>query len=290
MKREDDFARSSVAIIGLGLMGGSLGMALRGHCKRLLGIDRDPRVLELALARGVVDAGHTDPGVLLPQANIIILAVPVCAILEMLQQIPAFHPGPAIVLDVGSTKSQILHAMNELPPKFDPIGGHPMCGKETSGLEHADPSIYQEAPFALIALKRTSPEARSVAETLVQTIGASPIWLDPKTHDTWVAFTSQLPYLLAIALAEATPLEAASLVGPGFLGATRLAGSSPEMMADILVTNQVKVVEALKQFQLKLDVFGRAVQEGNRDLLIAQLETAYQQRKTLIRERGSDEA
>ncbi len=290
MNKEDDFTSSSVAIIGLGLMGGSLALALRGHCKRLLGIDRDPEVLELAMARGVVDVADMDLGGILPQADIIVLAVPVSSILEIIQLLPEFHRGPAIVLDLGSSKAQIMNSMAALPREFDPVGGHPMCGKETSGLEHADASIYQGAPFALTALERTSPQARSVAEVMVRTAGASPIWLDPETHDAWVASTSHLPYLLAVALVNATSLNAASLVGPGFLSTSRLAGSNPEIMVDILVTNRGKVAEALKQFQSELDTFGHAVQEGGREDLIAQLERVQQKRSILIEGRGNGEA
>lgn len=286
MTREDDFSKSSVAIVGLGLMGGSLALALRGHCKQLIGVDQDPRVLDLALRRGVVDFTHTDPGAILPQADIVILAMPVSAILELLKRLPEFHPGPAVVLDLGSTKTEIMHEMEKLPPEFDPVGGHPMCGKETSGLENADPDIYQGAAFALTALERTSPEARVLIEGVVRAIGASPIWLDPEIHDTWVATTSHLPYLMAVALVGATSMDAASLLGPGYLGASRLAGSSPEMMADILLTNHSRVMDALKQHHAQLEIFGQAVQKGDRDQLIAQLEIARHRRQNLLEERG----
>jgi prephenate dehydrogenase len=287
---EDDFAKSSVAIIGLGLMGGSLAMALRGRCKQLLGIDRDLDTLEMALSKGIVDIADTDPGAILPQADVVVLAVPVSTILEMLPRMPEFHPGPAVVLDLGSTKAQIMNRMEGLPLEFDPVGGHPMCGKESSGLLHADPSIYQGAPFALSSLERTSPNARAMAETMVRSVGASPIWLDPQIHDTWVAFTSHLPYLMAASLVNATSSEAASMLGPGFLGASRLAGSDPEMMVDILVTNRANILDALKQFQLELDNLEQVVKEGDRESLITILDRVHRQRSKLIGGRGVDEA
>jgi prephenate dehydrogenase len=290
MNGEDDFANSCVAIVGLGLMGGSLAMALRGCCKRLLGVDRDVDTLEMALSHGIVDGADSDPGTILPQADMVVLAVPVLTILEMLPRIPGFHPGPAVVLDLGSTKAQIMGGMEKLSPEFDPVGGHPMCGKESSGLQYADPSIYRGAPFALTALKRTSPKARVMAETMVRSVGALPIWLDPQIHDTWVAFTSHLPYLSAAALVQATSVEAASMLGPGFLGASRLAGSDPEMMADILVTNRAKILDALKQFQLQLDMLEQAVREGDHESLIALLNRVHRQRTELIGGRGSNEA
>jgi len=286
VNKEDDFAQSTVAIVGLGLMGGSLALALRGRCKQLLGTDRDQQTLDLALERGAVDAACIDPGISLPQADIIILALPVREILEMIQRLPEYHPGSAVVMDLGSTKVEILGAMSELPADFDPIGGHPMCGKETSGFENADPEMYLEAPFALTPLERTSPRARGIAERLVQVVGAVPIWLDPETHDTWVASTSHLPYLLAVALAGSTPPAAAPLVGPGFRD---LAGSDREMMVDILTTNSEQVLKTVNRFRGWLKEIEEAVQGADRAVLMDLLERASQQRDILIGNRGSDE-
>lgn len=282
MNKEDDFKQSTIAIVGLGLMGGSLALALRGRCKQLLGIDRDKATIDLAQERGAIDRAHTDPGVILPQADIIILALPVRSILEVIGQLPQYHPGPAVVMDLGSTKVEVLAAMSELPALFDPIGGHPMCGKETSGFVNADPGMYLESPFALTSLERTSPRARNIAETLVQAIGATPIWLDPEIHDTWVAATSHLPYLLAVALASTTPPEAAPLVGSGFRDVSRLAGSNREMMVDILTTNSEQVLEMAQRFRARLEEIEDAVRRGDRAVLTDLLEKASSQRDFLI--------
>ena len=289
MNKEDDFTQSRIAIVGLGLMGGSLALALQGRCKQVLGIDRDKATIALALERGAVDIAHTDPGVILPQADIIILALPVRVILETIQHLPQYHPGPAVVMDLGSTKVEILAAMSELPATFDPVGGHPMCGKETSGFKNADPKMYLDAPFALTPLERTSARARKVAEILVMAVGALPIWLDPEIHDTWVASTSHLPYLLAVALACTTPPEAAPLVGPGFRDVSRLAGSNREMMVDILTTNNEQVLKVVGRFRGWFGEIEDAIQAGDRAALMDLLERASHQRDFLIDNRGSDE-
>lgn len=247
-----------VAILGLGLMGGSLALGLRGRCKALLGVDPDPRTLDLALQRRVVDLASSNPAEVLPQADLVVLAAPVRAILASIQKLPSLLSGSSekqgiTVLDLGSTKTEICQAYEKLPSNFDPIGGHPMCGKEQSGLEHADAKLYQGATFALVPLERTTSNARSLAAQLVEAVEARPLWVDPGTHDRWTASTSHMPYLLSIALALATPVEAAPLVGPGFRSTSRLASSSTAMMADILNTNRENVLSALDRYRLQLD-------------------------------------
>jgi prephenate dehydrogenase len=245
-------------------MGGSLALALRGRCAALLGIDRDPRVVELALARRVVDRASPDPAEILPAADFVILAAPVDAILALLADLPSLHPAGPVVFDLGSTKRAILQAMQALPPRFDPLGGHPMCGKERGGLENADPGLFTGAPFVLAPLDRTSPEALSLARQLVDAIGARPLTLDAATHDRWTAATSHLPYLLASALVLATPPEALALAGPGFRSSTRVAGSDPAMMLDILFSNPDNLVAALARLRAQLDGLEARLQAGDR--------------------------
>ncbi|MEW5868996.1 MAG: prephenate dehydrogenase/arogenate dehydrogenase family protein [Chloroflexota bacterium] len=241
-----------VAILGLGLMGGSLALALHGKCTALWGIDLDPQIVSLAQAQGVVERASSRPEDLLPQADLVILAAPVRAILDLLRQLPELHPGPAIVMDLGSTKAQIMAAMQELPERFDPVGGHPMCGKERGSLAHAEAGLYRDAPFALVALERTSRRAEALAETLALEVGARPLWLDAQVHDRWAGATSHLPYLTANALAAITPFDAAPLVGPGLQSTTRLAATPRRMMLEILATNRENVLAGLQRLQVRL--------------------------------------
>jgi prephenate dehydrogenase len=260
-----------VAILGLGLMGGSLALALHGKCKTLLGVDPDPQVVEMAIDRRVVDHASVSSRDLLPQADLVILAAPVGAILSLLRSLPDQHPGPAVVLDLGSTKRQIVGAMQALPPRFDPVGGHPMAGKEVASLANADADLFQHAPFALVPLERSTPAARLLAEQLACSVGARPLWIDAETHDRWVAATSHLPYLLANALAAATPLEARPLVGPGMRSATRLAPTSLTMMVDILSTNRENVLAGLQRFRHALDAVEHSLLSGDLEALRDQL-------------------
>ncbi|HXQ38161.1 MAG TPA: prephenate dehydrogenase/arogenate dehydrogenase family protein, partial [Anaerolineales bacterium] len=126
---------SKIAIFGLGLMGGSLALALKGKCTALYGIDSDPSTLKLALDKKIVDEVDTDPVKILPQADLVILATPVPVILAFIQKLPSFTQNPCIVIDLGSTKKDIVQAMSTMPERFDVLGGHPICGKEKLGLE-----------------------------------------------------------------------------------------------------------------------------------------------------------
>lgn len=253
MSEPDFISNARIAILGLGLMGGSLALALRGRCPALWASDPDRETLSLARQRGIVDRVSPNPAEILPRADVVILAAPLNAILGLIDDLPALHPGSAIVLDLGSTKTQVVEALESLPSRFDPLGGHPMCGKEVAGLANAEASIFRGATFAFTPLKRSSPGARAFASQLARAIGSRPLWLDAATHDRWAAATSHLPYLLAAALALATPGEAAALVGPGFRSTSRVAATPAATMLDVLLTNRENILESLARFRRQLD-------------------------------------
>ena len=286
MSRQKRLSESQVAIVGLGLMGGSIALALQGHCGRLLGYDLDPKVLKLARERSVVDFVDSELKNILSKADVIVLAIPVCSIMDLLRELPAYHTGSTVVIDLGSTKTDIVRTMDELPVRFDPIGGHPVCGGVSAGLKYADPQIFHGAPFALTPLPRTTNHARSIAEELVEAVNAEPLWLEADTHDTWVAATSQLPYLLAVGLLGATTREASPVIGPGFLSASRLAASSPEMMTDIFLTNREAVLEVLENFSVELEDLGTEIRDGNPGSLKKRFERSVQMHQDLVSNRG----
>ncbi|MFZ5882076.1 MAG: prephenate dehydrogenase [Chloroflexota bacterium] len=244
---------AKVAIVGLGLMGGSLALALKGGCAALLGIDPDPAALSLALRQNIVDQAESDPAKLLPQADLVILAAPVPVILSLLEKLPEYTSSPCIVLDLGSTKRAIVEQMDSLPERFDPLGGHPICGKEKLTLANAERTLYYGAPFILTPLARTTPRALSVAQQVIATIGAKAVTLDAAEHDRILAATSHLPFLLSSALALATPEECAPLVGPGFRSTSRLAGTPSSMMMGVMQTNRENILAAIHRLQAQLD-------------------------------------
>jgi prephenate dehydrogenase len=251
---EPDFtlSTSKIAIIGLGLMGGSLALGLKGKCAALYGCDPHLPTLELALSQHIVDYADSDPANLLAEVDLVILSAPVPAILTLLEQLPAYTSNPCIVMDMGSTKCLIVESMSRLPERFDPIGGHPICGKEKLSLANAERTLYYAAPFLLTPLERTSPRAISAANQIIEAIGAKAKTLDAIEHDRILAATSHLPFLISSALALATPQDVTPFVGPGFKSTSRLAGTSSSMMLGVLQSNRENVLNGLRGMQSQL--------------------------------------
>lgn len=283
------FIDRNIVIFGLGLMGGSLAMALQGKCHSVIGIDPDAVAVQSALNRGIVSKASIDPGNLVQGADVIILAAPVKTILALLKDLPELCDNQAIVIDFGSTKIAICEEMEKLPARFDPIGGHPMCGKETAGLANADRSLFQNATFALVPLARTTLAARRTAELLALVLGSTPVWLDAAEHDRQVAITSHLPYLAANALAFCTPLEAASMAASGFSSTSRLAVTPPEMMMDVLQTNRDAILPALQQYRSHLERLEGLLQVSNFSAMAAVLEEGSANRTKILQFRTGNE-
>jgi prephenate dehydrogenase len=278
---EDGFTlqSSKIAVVGLGLMGGSLALALKGQCAALYGIDSDQATLELARAKGIVNEAERDPAKLLPQADLVILATPVPAIIHLIQILPSLVKRSCIVFDLGSTKKQILQAMASLPDRFEAIGGHPICGKEKLGLENADASLYQGAPFVVTPLQRTTKRARAAVEQIISILGAQRIELAAEEHDRTLASTSHLPFLLSSALALSTPREFAPVVGTGFKSTSRLAGTPAHMTMGILQSNRENILGAIQSFRASFDQMESALHEEKYDqleLILDQSRSAYQ--------------
>jgi prephenate dehydrogenase len=269
---EPDFFTTRIAIIGLGLMGGSLALALHEKCYELLGCDRDADLLAQVEGKNMFARLSSDPAEVLPEADVVILATPVNTILELISQLPDLHPGSPIVIDLGSTKADILSAMEKLPARFDPLGSHPMCGKEKPGFQNAEAGIFQGAAFAFTPLKRTSDAARSFAEQLSAAVGAKALWLDAETHDRWCAATSHLPYLVASALAGSTPSQVKPLAGRGFRSTTRIAATPPDIMLDVLETNRASILAQLEDFKQMLVHYENLLSSGDFEALKERLE------------------
>ncbi len=264
---------SSVSIVGLGLMGGSLAGALRGRCREVVGLARRPETVAQALAAKLINRGGAELAAGVQAADIVVLATPVRTILRQLAEIGPLLPNGCLLLDLGSTKTQITAAMQKLPAHIQPLGGHPMCGKELAGLAAADPDLYRGNTFILCPLERTSPEALALGQELARAVGAKPLVLSAERQDFLVGTVSHLPYLLACGLvgtADATTSAdpaAWEIIAGGFRDTSRVAGSDVTMMTDILLTNQTLVLEAVQTFQGQLEHLAQMVETGNENAL-----------------------
>lgn len=257
-------------------------MALRGKCDKIFGVDPDPEAISFAEKHGIVDQATSNPKEVLSKSNVIILAAPVGAILQFIHDLPALHSGEAIVLDLGSTKREIAAALDDLPSRFDPIGGHPMCGKEKLTISNADPKLFQDAPFAFTPLERTTEKARDFATQLAESIGAYPLWIDSATHDTWTAATSHLPYLISLSLVLSTPSEIKPLVGTGFKSTTRLAGTPGSIMIDIFRTNRDEILIACSRFSEQLKVINQLIENMDFESMAEIMEQGRTKRELLV--------
>ena len=252
-----------VTIIGLGLIGGSWALALkaRGIAARRVGCDK-PEVLDRALAAGMIDEGFADPREAIRGADLIILATPVGAILDLLPQIKQAADPRALVTDVGSTKRLICLRAREMfgeEPLF--LGGHPLAGKERSGVENASATLFDNARYVMTPLLPNHLEDARIKGfcALVESVGARPFVTEASTHDRAVAFFSHLPQLVSSGLAsmisdqsaeEFLPLD---LAASGFRDVTRLAESPYGVWRDICLTNIENIQSALDALIDKLE-------------------------------------
>jgi len=247
-----------VAILGTGLIGGSFGLALRNKFPdaQITGWDK-PGVLQRAQQLGAISAPASDLESAVRSASLVYLALPIGVTLEILPAVAANAAADALVTDASSTKSAICRAAAEAfrsSARF--LGGHPVAGREVSGIDHASADLFRGARYALIAREQQEHEAaaddrlRRFTE-LIRNLGAHPIFLDADTHDWAAGIVSHLPQLVSVALARVVLDETdetglpASLAGRGLRDTTRLAGSPYDVWRDICLTNTDNISRAL---------------------------------------------
>ncbi len=282
MSRAYELRDARVAIVGLGLMGGSLAGALRGRCREVVGVARRAETIDLALTGGFIDWGATELRQGVQQADVVVLATPVGTILRQIVDIGPLLPSGCLLMDLGSVKAPIVAEMARLPEHVEPLGGHPMCGRETSGIEAAELALYRGSTFILTPLPRTSDAALALGCQVVEAVGARPLLMDAERHDRLAAAVSHLPYLLASALVGTAERMATfdplvwRVAASGFRSTSRLAGSDVTMMLDILLANREAVLSAVSGFQEALADLARLVEAGD--------ETELRTRLSAVRE------
>lgn len=252
----------AVAVIGLGLIGGSLALRFRNAGALVLGVDVDPQAIAVARRRGAIDDGGDDLGVAAP-ADLVIVATPLEQIVRVSLDVARHMRAGAILTDVGSVKAPIVSAISAaLRTGVSFVGGHPMAGTERKGMEAADGALLEGRSFLLTPTARTSPDAVAALKESIRCIGMRPVVLDPVQHDELVAQVSHLPYLVSLALQRATADDARAIAGPGFEDMTRVARSPGAMWAAICRDNREAIVRALARFERELGRMRTGLEAG----------------------------
>lgn len=246
-------APRSIAIIGLGQVGGSIGLALddAGGWRRV-GFDADPRTRREALGRGAVDEVAPTLATACRGADLAVVAVPVDVLPRVIDAAATALPRNAVLLDTGSARGAgVTAALTRAAARVRAIGGHPLAGNERHGLAGASAGLFQGAAFALFPLR---PGVPPLVRTLLRDLGAEPVVVDPRRHDAALARTSHLPWLLSRELARlgARPARA-RLAGPGFASMTRLAASDPRVAAAYARANAANVRAAWRELRRRID-------------------------------------
>jgi prephenate dehydrogenase len=256
-----------ITIIGVGLIGGSLALAIKHRfpAVHILGVDK-PQILKRAMSRNVIDAGERSVERAVRSADLVIIAAPVFAIAKLLPIVAKNTQPRTIVTDTGSVKGSIVEQAQKLFPDGNFIGGHPMAGSEFSGIDAAHPLLFQNAIYLLTPIRTTNKKSLRTVAKFFNSLDARIVTIDPATHDSIVAAVSHLPQLAAVALMNTVgkhhPSSPAhlSLAAGGFRDMTRIASSRYSMWKDILSANRKEISKALRLFINQLEVLAAAVQ------------------------------
>jgi len=286
----NEFDADNVVIVGPGLLGGSLGLALRrsGYAGRIVGVARSDETLAAATARGCIDRGTTDLADGVRGAGVVVLAAPVGAIPALMRELGACRMGEAVVTDVGSTKTEIVASAIHLPAPRRFVGSHPMAGKTQQGPEAAEATLFDGKPCIVTPVQETDRAAQALVESMWRCVGMTIQRMSPQEHDRQTATVSHLPHALAVLLtlvaAEQGGWEIAST---GFETTTRLASSNPPMRLDIMRGNGRYLLDALGALERQIRRLRSALQDEQSEPLLRMLEQARRERDDWLASRST---
>lgn len=260
-----------IFIIGLGQIGGSLGYDLNSgsFASEVIGYDISTSVRSRARRKGAVNKTVSTVPKGVSQSNIVILATPIRRTISMLPEICRLAGNNKVIIDVAGTKSGIFKRLDKLPETPNYFSCHPMCGTEKSGFNGAQKGLFKGADFIIIPRDTAKPESLKIVSGLVGSIGARPFRMTPGDHDENIALTSHLPYALAVGLCLLVDNQAkrrgglSRLLGGSFRSATRVALSSPELTADMFLTNSKNISNALSRFVKQLKALEKLILKGD---------------------------
>ncbi len=274
----------NVAIVGVGLIGGSIGLALRqrGLADAIVGIGRNQVSLRMARRVGAVSHTTIDLAKGVAEADLVVVCTPVARITAHVREAASACPKGTLITDAGSTKQAIVAALDEgLPRGCRFLGSHPVAGSEKTGVSHARADLFEGRVTVITPTRNTRAEDFDLLEEFWEALGSVVVRMSPEEHDRALAITSHLPHLAAAALAATVPEQYYRLTGTGILDATRLAGSDPDLWKQILLQNRENVLAALQQYGVKLSALHVALRDGNETELDRILTLAKKNRDAL---------
>lgn len=273
-----------VAIVGVGLIGGSIGLALRrsGLAKRIIGVGRSAANLQRAIARGAIDQLVLESAGELPQVDLVIVCTPVDHVAKQISWWAHSAAQGALITDAGSTKDRIVREVDQQLHEHNPrqarfIGSHPLAGSEKTGVEFARENLFDGRVVVITPTDHTAPSAIEEIQLLWKSLGAGVIPMTPHAHDEAVAATSHLPHVISAALAAVTPPDLLKLAAGGWLDTTRIAGGDVSLWQQILLENREPVLAALAKYETEIASWRRALEQRD----ASALESLLQQGKTI---------
>lgn len=276
----------TLTIVGVGLIGGSVGLAAksRGAARRVIGVGRSAEFLELAVAHGAIDVGTTDLREGVRDADLTVVCTPVDQIAAVVIEAASYCRPDAVLTDAGSTKGTVVRDLaGRLPARVAFVGSHPLAGSEKSGVEHAQADLFSHKMVVVTPTADTPPAAVERVEGFWRAIGARVERMTPDDHDRAVAFTSHLPHAVAAAAAGVLPPHWLPLAASGFRDTTRVAAGDPELWDAIIRSNKTAVLAAAAKFADRFDEFRRLLAAGDGPGLVRFLDEGKQVRDALGR-------
>lgn len=284
-------ATTNLTIIGVGLLGGSIGLGLRaaGEAYRITGYGHRRETLQRAQEFGAIDRYTLDLADATAAADLVILCTPISLFEPLITKlVPLLRPG-TLVTDVGSTKRTVVDlAAKLLPVAVSFVGSHPMAGSEKRGVEYARADLFTNALCIVTPTAGTPPEATRAVDRFWKTLGMRTIRLSPEEHDAAVADVSHLPHILAAALVAMQADSALPLAGKGFLDTTRIASGDAQLWRDILVDNKDNLTASLSRLEKQLAIFRKLLTPAKSEALIAWLSQAAARRDQVMQQRLLD--
>jgi prephenate dehydrogenase len=268
-----------VAVLGVGLIGGSIGLAARGEGIEVAGFGRSPEKLDRAAALGAIDTAAPSIEEALDRADACFCCAPVGALPAQIESALAAAGPDCVVTDVGSVKRSIVEAVDD--ERF--VGGHPIAGAETAGVEHARADLFEGAVWYLTPGESSSGLLYERLHRLVKSLGARPVAADAATHDRLLAAVSHLPHVLAnVLVAGAAGRDDAPRMGPSFRDATRVAGASSDIWTDIYMANREAIAEEIESTVERLRSAAEILRSGDAEAVTAWNDSAGRDRRSLL--------